>query len=148
VVTGSDAGLQQEPTKAALRERRNVFQSSLISLDRAHQHANAPHPLRLLLRPRRQRTRGRRAAEQRDELAPLHLVGAAEQRERPSALAQAPQATGPDSGARAPVIAQLENPTGFYLASTPGGPCTRVMRGISCSPSSTDRLPVVSTTLG
>src|SRR5207253_1357510 len=56
-----------------LRERRNVFQSSLISLDRAHQHANAPHPLRLLLRTCRERP-CRRAAEQRDELAAPHSI--------------------------------------------------------------------------
>ena len=49
-----------------------------------HEHADAPHPLGLL-RARRQRPRRRRAAEQRDELAPLsfdHLVGAHEQRWR------------------------------------------------------------------
>ena len=43
------------------------------------------HRHRRLLRPRRERPRGRRAAEQRDELAPLsfdHLVGAGEQRRR------------------------------------------------------------------
>ena len=47
-----------------------------------HEHADAPHPLGLL-RARRQRPRRRRAAEQRDELAPSsfdHLVGAGEQR--------------------------------------------------------------------
>jgi hypothetical protein len=33
-----------------------------------HQHADAPHPL-VLLRPRRERPRGCRAAEQRNELA-------------------------------------------------------------------------------
>src|SRR5690349_10956827 len=36
---------------------------------RAHQYAHAPHPLRLL-RARRERPRGCRAAEKRDELAP------------------------------------------------------------------------------
>ena len=49
-----------------------------------HEHADAPHPLGLL-RARRERPRRRRAAEQRDELAPLsfdHLVGAGEQRRR------------------------------------------------------------------
>ena len=49
-----------------------------------HEHADAPHALGLL-RARRERPRGRRAAEQRDELAPLsfdHLVGAGEQRRR------------------------------------------------------------------
>src|SRR5262249_31923960 len=53
-----------------LRERRDAFQSSLISLDRAHQHADAPHAL-ALLRTRRDRPRGCRAAEKRDELAPF-----------------------------------------------------------------------------
>src|SRR4030095_6311537 len=38
-----------------------------------HEHADAPHPL-ALLRARRQRPRDRRAAEQRDELAPLHSI--------------------------------------------------------------------------
>jgi hypothetical protein len=71
---GIGRGAPTGTTKAALRERRNVFQSSLISLDRAHQHANAPHPLRLLLRPRRQRTRGRRAAQKSDEVAPFHCL--------------------------------------------------------------------------
>ena len=37
-----------------------------------HQHADAPHAL-ALLRPRRERPR-RRAAEQRDELAPIHSI--------------------------------------------------------------------------
>ena len=38
-----------------------------------HEHADAPHPL-ALLRARRERPRRRRAAEQRDELAPLHSI--------------------------------------------------------------------------
>ena len=38
-----------------------------------HEHADAPHPL-ALLRPRRDRPRRRRAAEQRDELAPFHSI--------------------------------------------------------------------------
>ena len=48
------------------------------------QHADAPHPFGLL-RARRKRPRRRRAAEQRDELAPLsfdHLVGELLQIER------------------------------------------------------------------
>ena len=53
-----------------LRERRDAFQSSLIALDRAHQHADPAHAL-ALLRPRRERPRGS-AAEERDELAPFH----------------------------------------------------------------------------
>src|SRR5262249_44120956 len=43
----------------------------LIRGGRAHQHADAPHGIRLL-RLRRERPRRRRAAEQRNELAPLH----------------------------------------------------------------------------
>ena len=39
---------------------------------RAHEHADAPHPLGLL-RARRQRPR-RRAADERDELAPPHSI--------------------------------------------------------------------------
>src|SRR5262245_64649830 len=39
----------------------------------AHEHTDAPHPLRLL-RARRERPRGCRAAEQRDELAPHHSI--------------------------------------------------------------------------
>src|SRR5262249_48208269 len=39
----------------------------------AHEHADAPHRLSRL-RPRRKRPAGRRAAEQRDELPPLHSI--------------------------------------------------------------------------
>src|SRR5262245_27787375 len=38
-----------------------------------HENANAPHPLGRRLRVRRERPRRRRAAEQRAELAPLHV---------------------------------------------------------------------------
>jgi hypothetical protein len=38
-----------------------------------HEHADVPHPLRLL-RPRRERPCSHRAAEQRDELAPMSLI--------------------------------------------------------------------------
>src|SRR5262249_59641429 len=54
-----------------LRERRDAFQSSLIAVARAHEHADPPHALPLL-RARRERPRGR-AAEQRDEVAALHV---------------------------------------------------------------------------
>src|SRR5262249_36135082 len=40
---------------------------------RSHQHAEAAHPV-ALLRARRERPGGRRAAEQRDELAPFQLI--------------------------------------------------------------------------
>src|SRR5262249_20567403 len=39
-----------------------------------HEHANSSHPAGGLLRPRRERPRRRRAAEQRDELAPFHSI--------------------------------------------------------------------------
>ena len=42
-----------------------------IVCGQVHKHTDAPHPLGLL-RPRRERPRGRPAAEQRDELAPLY----------------------------------------------------------------------------
>ena len=51
-----------------------------ILLSAGNEHADAPHS-RGLLRARRERPRDRRAAEQRDELAPLsfdHLVGTGE----------------------------------------------------------------------
>jgi hypothetical protein len=41
-----------------------------IILGKGRQYADPPHSLRLL-RPCRERPRGRRAAEQRDELAPF-----------------------------------------------------------------------------
>src|SRR5262249_37610251 len=44
-----------------------------IIRSKVHEHTDAPHPLSLL-RVRRERPRGRRAAEQRDELAPLHSI--------------------------------------------------------------------------
>src|SRR5262249_3548001 len=43
-----------------------------VALEMAHQHTDPPHPL-ALLRARRERPRGRRAAEKRDELTALHL---------------------------------------------------------------------------
>ena len=58
----------------------------------AHEHADAPHPLGLL-RARRERPRRRRAAEQRDELAPPHSITSSARASsvggtsRPSALA-------------------------------------------------------------
>ena len=54
-----------------LQERREAGLSFRIVRGQAHEHADAPHPLGLL-RARRERPRGRRAAEKRDELAPPH----------------------------------------------------------------------------
>jgi hypothetical protein len=50
------------------REARLTFR---IIGGEIHEHADAPYPLGLL-RPRRKRPRGCRAAEQRDELASSH----------------------------------------------------------------------------
>jgi hypothetical protein len=45
----------------------------------AHEHADAPHPLGLL-RPRRERPRGRRTADERYELSPPHELPSDEAR--------------------------------------------------------------------
>ena len=52
-----------------LLERREASLKFRIVRRCWQEHADAPHPVRLL-RPRRERPRRRRAAEQRDELAP------------------------------------------------------------------------------
>src|SRR6516165_5463176 len=59
---------------ATLAERSDASLSFHIGRSRAHEHADAPHPL-ALLRARRERPR-RRAAEQRYKLAPLHVTSA------------------------------------------------------------------------
>ncbi len=56
-----------------LQERRDAGLTFRIVRGAGHEHADAPHPL-ALLRARRERPRRRRAAEQRDELAPLHSI--------------------------------------------------------------------------
>src|SRR2546426_12766457 len=57
-----------------LPEHRQPRLADLIVLGKWHEGANAPNPLRRLLRPRRERPRRRRAAEQGDELAPPHSI--------------------------------------------------------------------------
>src|SRR5262249_60143909 len=52
---------------------RRARWSFRITLRVVHQPADPPHR-RALLRPRRERPRGRRATEQRDEFAPLHSI--------------------------------------------------------------------------
>ena len=54
-----------------LQERRDAGLTFRIVRGCGQEHADAPHPLGLL-RARRKRPRGRRAAEKRDELAPFH----------------------------------------------------------------------------
>jgi hypothetical protein len=62
-----------DPTQLlqSLQERRDASLGYRMVLAERHEHANAPHPLRLL-RPCRERPRCR-AAEQRDELAPSRV---------------------------------------------------------------------------
>src|SRR5262249_39790449 len=54
----------------ALVERRKSIVAFWIIHGAVHKHADPPQ----LLRPRRERPRGRSAAEERDELAPLHSI--------------------------------------------------------------------------
>src|SRR5262245_8858213 len=67
------AALQpSEPTEflSKFHKPRAAFR---IAFSEAHQHADPPHRF-ALLRPRRERPRYCRAAEQRDELAALHSI--------------------------------------------------------------------------
>src|SRR5262249_14371923 len=66
--------VRRRPTQLlqALLKRRRLFLSFRIASGAAHQHADAPHPRRLL-RARRKRPCSC-AAEQRDEFAPLHSI--------------------------------------------------------------------------
>src|SRR6516162_5938962 len=56
-----------------LAERRNARLCLRITLGKAHQHADPSRPTGLL-RVRRERPRRRRAADERDELAPPHSI--------------------------------------------------------------------------
>jgi len=56
-----------------LPEHRNVALSCGVGFGEVNEHADAPHPL-ALLRARRKRPCSRRAAEQREELAPFHSI--------------------------------------------------------------------------
>jgi hypothetical protein len=65
------------PSKSfeSLPKRRDAGLHFRIVLGRCMQEHDAPYPYPLgLLRARRERPCGRRAAEQRDELAPLHSI--------------------------------------------------------------------------
>ena len=71
-------------------ECRQAYLAVLIFRGRAEEHADPPHPLGLL-RARRKRQCRRRAAEKRDERAPLHSITSSAISDggtaRPSALA-------------------------------------------------------------
>ena len=64
-----------------LQERPDAGLKFRIVRGCGQEHADAPHPL-ALLRARRQRPRRRRAAEQRDELAPVHSITSSARREQ------------------------------------------------------------------
>ena len=101
-IAGSDAAQAAKnatttipPTKVRkrLHKRGNLGLLIGITLFSSHQHADAPHVIRLL-RARRERPRCRYAAEQRDERAPLHSI-------TPSAMASS------DGGTVRPSICAL-----------------------------------------
>jgi len=60
------------PLSEPLQKRRNARLPFQVAFRKVHQHANPSLSLKLL-RARPERPRHRRAAEQRDELAPLHV---------------------------------------------------------------------------
>src|SRR5262249_35720665 len=67
------AALHPPELRECLPECRNEGLSFPVSFCISHQHADAPHPL-ALLRARRQRPRGCRAADERDERPALHSI--------------------------------------------------------------------------
>src|SRR5262249_48910801 len=81
---------------------------------RTHEHADAPHSLRLLC-ARGERPRGRRAADERDELAALHSITS-------SARASTPCGT-----LRPSALAVLRLITSSYLV----GACTGMSAGLA-----------------
>jgi hypothetical protein len=67
------AALRPAKLLQPLSKCRELRLSHGIALGGVHQHADAPHAPRLL-RARRERPGDRRAAEERDELAPPHSI--------------------------------------------------------------------------
>src|SRR5262245_22326165 len=67
------AALAPSERRKPLRESGEIALRHRVALRKTHEHPDAPHPLGLL-RARRERPRGRRAAKQRDELAALHSI--------------------------------------------------------------------------
>src|SRR5262249_38531052 len=65
-------GLALDPSQLLhpLAERRDAPLRHLVGLRRTDQNSDPPNAVNTLLRPRSERPRRRRAAEQRDELAP------------------------------------------------------------------------------
>src|SRR5262249_15418273 len=98
-----------------LPERRDLDLRVRVAFSISHQHANPPHPL-ALLRPRRQRPRGR-ATKQPDELAPLHSI---------TSSASSCNALGTSMPSNLAVCALMTNSRSGFVASfpRPGGNAT------------------------
>src|SRR5262245_37880650 len=89
-------GLALDPSQLLhpLAERRDAPLRHLVGLRRTDQNSDPPNAVNTLLCPRRDRPRRRRAAEQRDELAPSDhsitssaMTSSADGTVRPSILA-------------------------------------------------------------
>src|SRR5262249_17064680 len=81
------AALRPAELLERLAECSDPSLSFRVALGIGHQHANKPHPLGLL-RSCRQRPRSRRAAEQRDEVAPFHSITSSAIASRPEGMAR------------------------------------------------------------
>src|SRR5262249_53266683 len=79
------AALSPAQFRQSLRERHDPGLRLRIVRSQVHQHADAPHPL-WLLRTRRERPPGCRAAEQRDEVTPLHSITSSARRRNDSGI--------------------------------------------------------------
>src|SRR3954454_15243542 len=67
------AGLRPSELLQSLPESRDAGLAFRIAISIRHQHADAPHTVRLL-RACPERPSSRRAAEKRDEIAPSHVL--------------------------------------------------------------------------
>jgi hypothetical protein len=71
--SSSVVGSLLQATRGSVRPNKAGRESASTGCDLGDEHADAPHPLTLLRAPRK-RPRGRRAAEQSDELAASHSI--------------------------------------------------------------------------
>src|SRR5262249_34029268 len=99
-----------------LPECREASLGFRIVLGERHEHADAPHSL-ALLRARRERPRGSRAAEQCDELAPFH-----------HSITSSARASTVGGSSRPSALAVLRLITSSYLVGAGTG------RSAACSP--------------
>src|SRR5262249_22761848 len=77
IVDADIAVLRPSARLQSLTESRETRLGIRIVLGKPHQHADAPHPFRRLLRARREWPRCRSAAEKRDDItsSPVPLAG-------------------------------------------------------------------------